>query len=125
MMPYVVYNGATGGLGRHLGRALADRGLPNTALRSRLGDTNVLAGELEHLPVEAGTPVTLIQSAGMVSIEASQANPNKAFDVNVERTGDSVLAFTEWALANGHEPSIVFVSSGHVLRPTSARRAGE
>ena len=117
MTPFVVYNGATGGLGRHLGPALAERGLPATALGSRLGETDDLADELERLPVEPGVPVTLLQSAGIVSVDASEGNPERAFDVNVTRTGETALAFTDWTLANGHEPGIVFVSSGHVYAP--------
>ena len=54
MTSHVVYNGATGGLGRHLGAALADQSLSAWPVHSRLGHTTGLTEELDRLPIEPG-----------------------------------------------------------------------
>lgn len=117
MTPAVVYNGHSGGLGRHFDAALADRRLPAFPLRSRLGDTARLSAELQRLPIDPGSPVTFIQSAGMTSVSACETDPTSAFEVNVNRTATTVSTFIEWATANNNRPGIVFVSSGHVYAP--------
>lgn len=117
-MTFVVFNGAGGGLGRRLGPTLTDRGLPNTALASRLGDTEALAAELELMPIDSGSPIVLIQSAAMVPVGDVAQHPDEAFDVNVTRTAATAAAFVGWASDHGHDPSIVFVGSGHVYAPT-------
>jgi nucleoside-diphosphate-sugar epimerase len=117
MTPHVVFNGASGGLGRHLRAALVNQGLPTAHLGSRLGDSVGLTDELEHLPIEPDSPVVFIQSAGMVSVGECERNPAQAFDVNVTRTIDTARDFVEWAIDRSHPPGIVFVSSGHVYAP--------
>jgi nucleoside-diphosphate-sugar epimerase len=117
MTSHVVYNGATGGLGRHLGAALADQSLSAWPVHSRLGDTTGLTEELDRLPIEPGSSLTFIQSAGMVSIIECEENPAETYDVNVLRTTVTVETFVKWAIANGNTPSILFISSGHVYAP--------
>ena len=117
MTPYVVFNGATGGLGRHLGAAMADRSLSSWPIRTRLGDSAGFAHELDQLPMERGSIATFIQSAGMVSIKECEENPAAAHDVNVGRTVATVETFIDWTLSHGITPGILFVSSGHVYAP--------
>lgn len=118
MIPRLVYNGATGGLGRHIGAALLDAGLPATSLASRLGDAGGLIDELEHLPIEPGVPLVFIQSAGMVSVAECEEHPGQAFEINVSRTTDTVRDFLEWAVDRDIVSGVVFVSSGHVYAPS-------
>ncbi len=113
----VVYNGASGGLGRHFGPALAARDLPTWPITSRLDDAAGLIAELGSMPIEPGAPLTFIQSAGMVSVRECEEHPEAASDVNVNRTAATVSAFIEWATANDNRPGIIFVSSGHVYAP--------
>jgi len=117
MTSHVLYNGATGGLGRHLGAALADQNLSPWPIRSRLGDTTGLTAELDDLPIEHGSSLTFIQSAGMVSIIECEENPAETYDVNVSRTTVTVETFVKWSIANGSTPGILFISSGHVYAP--------
>jgi nucleoside-diphosphate-sugar epimerase len=117
MTSQVLYNGATGGLGRHLTAALASRQLPGRPVRSRLGDTAGLGEELDHLSIEPNSALTFIQSAAIVSVPECEQDPERAFDVNVTRTAATVESFLEWARDRGHAPNVVFVSSGHVYAP--------
>lgn len=117
MTPAVVYNGHSGGLGRHFDAALANHHLAAWPLHSRLGDTAHLSAELQRLPIDPGSPVTFIQSAGMTSVSACETDPALAFEVNVNRTATTVSTFIEWSTANNNRPGIVFVSSGHVYAP--------
>jgi nucleoside-diphosphate-sugar epimerase len=117
MTPFVVFNGAGGGLGRHLGAALAGRGIQGAALHARLGDRETLLEELDDLPIEAGAPLALIQNAAVVPIDTTGADPGGAYEVNVTQTGETAGAFIEWAGDHGHVPGVVFVSSGHVYAP--------
>ncbi len=117
MTSQVLYNGATGGLGRHLSAALAARQVPGRPIRSRLGDVTGLAEELDHLSIEPNSVLTFIQSAAMVSVPECEQDPERAFDVNVTRTVATVESFVEWTRDRGHAPNVVFVSSGHVYAP--------
>lgn len=117
-MTVVVYNGATGGLGRHLGAALADRQLAGAALSSRLGDTAAITAELDQIAIEPGSAIALIQSAAFVPVREVSSDPETAYDINVTRTATTAAAFVEWAADHDHPASIVFVSSGHVYAPT-------
>ena len=126
MTPQVLYNGATGGLGRHLAGALAARQLNGWPVHSRLGDTAGLAEELDRLAIEPDSNLALIQSAAIVSVRECEQDPERAFDVNVTRTAATVRSFLEWARNRGHAPSVVFVSSGHVYaRPPPGDRLTE
>lgn len=126
MTAAVVYNGGTGALGRHFGSSLADAGMTSHSLASRLGDTAGLSDELDRLTIESGAKLTLIQSAGIVSVARCQNNPAEAFDVNVTRTEATVHGFLQWAADHDITPSIVLVSSGHVYAaPERGRRVTE
>jgi nucleoside-diphosphate-sugar epimerase len=120
MTLHVLYNGATGGLGRHLGAALERRSLAPWPISSRLGDSIGFIEEVTGLPIEPGSRATFVQSAGMVSIKECEENADEAFDINVNRTTATVEAFLDWAVAHEVTPSIVFVSSGHVYAPPPA-----
>lgn len=117
MTLYAVYNGASGGLGRHLGRALDDAGIPSWPLLSRLGDVRGQWEELRDLSVAWSSRIVLIQSAALVPVRVAEEDPDLAYDVNVSKTEATVTAFVEWATKYGHEPSVVFVSSSHVYAP--------
>ena len=114
MTPLVVYNGGSGGLGRHLGGALAAAGLASQSLASRLGDSEGLVDELDALSVDPDAAVTLIQSAGMVSVRECEERPEEAHDINVTRTTDTVRTIAGWAADRNSRLRVVMVSSGHV-----------
>ncbi len=114
MTPLAVYNGASGGLGRHLGPAFVDRAVVATPISSRLGDTTGLEAELARMQIEPGSPVTFVQSAAMVSVRDCEEHPAAAFDVNVTRTMATIGAVVEWAAGHDSALRVVFVSSGHV-----------
>lgn len=109
----VVYNGATGGLGRHLSHALTEIGLPSTAIVSRLGDTAMAGSEFR----EAGRNVdsiSFIQTAAMVSVSDCEHQPSKAYETNVASTMRTIGAFLDETERLGLDGMIVYVSSAHV-----------
>ena len=114
MTPYVVFNGATGGLGARFGAALRERGLSASRLNTRLGDAAGLIEELDQLTVDPESRLVLIQSAGMVSVPECEQQPEAAHDINVTRTIDAVRTFVEWATARRIASRVLFVSSAHV-----------
>ena len=116
----ILYNGATGGLGRHFAPAAVRHGLLVRAIRSRLEDRTALAAELTLLPPTES--VAFVQLAAMVSVPACEANPELAFRTNVEGATASVETVIDWAAGRGMPSRIVYVSSGHVYAPPFNRR---
>ena len=114
MTPFVVYNGASGGLGRYLGPAFVDRAVVAAPVSSRLGDTTELEAELARMPIDPGSPMAFVQSAAMVSVRQCEEHPATAFDVNVTRTMATIGAVAGWAAGRNSPLRVVFVSSGHV-----------
>lgn len=124
--PLVVFNGATGGLGRHLAKAITDLGATSCALTARLGDERGTIEELSALPVDIRGHAVLIQSAGMVPVRACESDPDAAFDVNVDKTVRTAEAFARAMQRRGASAAIVFVSSGHVYaQPRHRERLDE
>jgi nucleoside-diphosphate-sugar epimerase len=115
----VVFNGASGGIGRHLDDALKNRAIPHVALHSRLEDRSGFKLELRRIP---RGPVTFIHLAAMVSVPACEANPSLAHAVNVD------LAVQGLALVADRFESVrvIYVSTGHVYAaPREQRRVDE
>jgi nucleoside-diphosphate-sugar epimerase len=126
MTPFVVYNGASGGLGRYLGPAFVDRAVMAAPVSSRLGDTAGLEAELDLMPIEPGSHITFVQGAAMVSVRDCEEHPATAFDVNVTRTMATIGAVAEWAAGRDSPLRVVFVSSGHVYAaPQPGNRLAE
>lgn len=112
----IIYNGATGGLGRYLANAADDQ--PIAALTSRLDDLVGLRRELSRLEPEA--TVTFVHLAAMVSVPACEESPELARRTNVEGALDAASAVLDWANERGVAARILFVSTGHVY--AEARR---
>lgn len=113
----ILYNGASGGLGRYVGPALRGRGA--VALRARLEDREGLRRELAQLP-SLGGGVVLLQLAARVSVPACEADPEGTHLTNVVHVHDTVLDVVEWAGSRGLHPRVVYVSSGHVYAASPA-----
>lgn len=108
----ILYNGASGSLGRYLEPALARRQLHGYALAARLEDRAGCRRELASL--EPDTDPVLLQLAARVSVPACEADPKGALKTNVTDTVDTVRDFVRWAQARSLRPRVLYVSSGHV-----------
>src|SRR4030095_1021006 len=84
----VLYNGSTGSLGQYFGASLEKLGIEGQVLSSRLEDSGSLVQELGFAQeaVSLTAPVFLVQMAAMVSVQACEENPSKAFKINVTDT---------------------------------------
>jgi nucleoside-diphosphate-sugar epimerase len=114
----ILYNGATGGVGRYLAAALASAGKPSHAIASRLEDSAGLVNELACL--DPGGDVALVHLAAMVSVPACEADPSAAYRTNVELAVQSTKTIIEWARSRSNKMRVVFVSTGHVYAEASA-----
>lgn len=110
----ILYNGATGGLGRHLAPALDRSGQRFHALRARLEDRASLTTELEGLRPDGS--VTFLHLAARVSVPACEADPDAARLINVDAAKSTVEAVIHWAAAQDIVPNVLLVSTGHVYR---------
>lgn len=108
----IIYNGASGGIGRYLGPCIADRGLEGRPLASRLEDQDALATELAEL--RATGEVTFIHLAARVSVPACEADPVAAHRINVELAAETARRVFDWASGQSVSVRMVYVSSGHV-----------
>ncbi len=108
----ILYNGATGGLGRYLAGRLAARREEGVALSARLEDREALRLELEH--VAPAHRVTLIQLAARVSVPACEADPASAFKTNVDDVAETVKEVIDWAGRHLIDLRVLYVSTGHV-----------
>lgn len=111
----ILYNGASGGLGRYLAGPLSRSGEASVALTSRLEDQTGLAAELSRL--DPGGAVTFIHLAARVSVPACEADPSGAHDTNVTLARATVARILDWASRRGASVRVVYVSSGHVYAP--------
>jgi nucleoside-diphosphate-sugar epimerase len=118
--PLILYNGASGGLGRHLAQAALRNGLLVRAIRSRLEDRAALAAELALVPPTES--VAFVHLAAMVSVPACEANPDLAYRTNVTGAAATVEAVVDWAATRGMSSRVVYVSTGHVYAPPVNRR---
>ncbi len=108
----ILYNGASGSLGRYLEPALARRQLRGYAIGARLEDRAGCRQELASL--EPDTDPVLLQLAARVSVPACEADPKGALKTNVTDTVDTVRDFVRWAEGLSLRPRVLYVSSGHI-----------
>lgn len=108
----ILYNGASGGLGRYLAGSLSGREESFQALTARLEDQSALAAELSHL--EPRGAVTFIHLAARVSVPACESDPSGAYNTNVLLARDTVATVLDWASRRGASARVIYVSSGHV-----------
>jgi nucleoside-diphosphate-sugar epimerase len=116
-MNRIVYNGQTGGLGRFLAPALERAGLPFTALRSRIEDSDGLVDELNALNATPADQITLVPLAGIVPVVVCEKEPERAFKTNVTDTTALVTRFLDWSKQRAIAARVLYVSSGHVYAP--------
>ena len=119
----VLYNGSTGSLGQYFGASLEKLGIEGQALSSRLEDRGALVQELglTQETLSPTVPVFLVQMAAMVSVQACEENPSKAFKTNVTDTIETVKAFVCWARQYKASPAVAYLSTGHVYKAPSER----
>lgn len=108
----ILYNGASGGIGRYLAESLRRRNEDSYALKARLEDQEGLAAELGRLDPAAA--VTFIHLAARVSVPACEADPAAAHQINVVLARATVEKVLDWASRHGANARVIFVSSGHV-----------
>jgi nucleoside-diphosphate-sugar epimerase len=112
----IVYNGASGGLGSHLGPAIRDARLRGYAIQSRLEDAAGLRSEL--LALHPAGRVVFIHLAARVSVPQCEADPAGAFRVNVELTRRVVAEVLQWSHHLRLPTHVLYVSTGHVYAPS-------
>lgn len=108
----ILYNGASGSLGRYLGDTVRRRGLELHAITARLEDADGLSAELDAL--EPSDEVTFIHLAGRVSVPACEADPDGAFLTNVTLARSTTEGVLEWAERRRVAVQVIYVSTGHV-----------
>ncbi|MHB8458932.1 MAG: NAD-dependent epimerase/dehydratase family protein [Candidatus Limnocylindrales bacterium] len=108
----ILYNGASGGLGRYLAGPLSGLDEPSHALTARLDDQFELAAELSHLDPHGA--VTFIHLAARVSVPACESDPSGAYNTNVLLARATVATVLEWASRRGAIARVIYLSSGHV-----------
>ena len=108
----ILYNGASGGLGRYLARPLRDAGAAAHALSARLEDQAGLRAELSRL--EPSSTVTFVHLAARVSVPACEADPQGAYATNVTRAHATVATVLDWGARHHVSVRVIYVSSGHV-----------
>lgn len=108
----IIYNGATGGIGRYLGQSIGEGQEAPYSLTSRMEDRAGLIAELAQLG--PGDRVTFIHLAARVSVPACESDPDGAFQTNVVLARATVSTVLEWASRCGAVGRVVYVSSGHV-----------
>jgi nucleoside-diphosphate-sugar epimerase len=109
----IVYNGRTGGLGRHFEKSLAEAGLRGIAQLSRLEDQMGFRTELDRLTLK-DKHVTLVQMAALVSVPECEKKPEHALKTNVTDALLNVSTFYTWAKEKKVLPRVFYVSTGHV-----------
>ena len=113
----IFYNGATGGLGRHLGPVLNQFAVANKALATRIENATDLSSELES-DQPPGSSVALIHLAARVSVPRCEQDPTAARAINVDGARAYPREFVGWASRRGYLPTVVYVSTGHVYAPS-------
>ena len=103
--------GGRGTLGRILRGQLAAAGLEGDAFAGDVCRMEELAAWLD-----AGRFDAVLHFAAVVPTQAVQANPARAFQVNVGGTANLVAALA----ALPHKPWLFYASTSHVYRPSSA-----
>lgn len=108
----IIYNGATGGIGRYLGKSIGAGQEAPYPLRSRMEDRAGLIAELA--PLNPVGQVTFIHLAARVSVPACESDPTGAFRTNVALARATAATVLDWASLRGLVARVVYVSSGHV-----------
>jgi nucleoside-diphosphate-sugar epimerase len=108
----ILYNGASGGLGRYLAGPLSGLEEPSHAISARLEDQSGLLAELSQLDPRGA--VTFIHLAARVSIPACESDPLGAHTTNVVLARSTVETVLEWAHRRHATLRVIYVSSGHV-----------
>jgi nucleoside-diphosphate-sugar epimerase len=108
----ILYNGASGGLGRYLAPPLSRLDEPSHALTARLDDQSGLEIELDRLDPRGS--VTFIHLAARVSVPACESDPAGAYSTNVILARATIATVLDWALRRGATARVIYVSSGHV-----------
>jgi nucleoside-diphosphate-sugar epimerase len=108
----ILYNGATGGLGRYLAETLSRLDETSHPVLARLEDRATLERELDG--IEPRDPVTFIHLAARVSVPACEADPIAAREINVSLAQSTVSTVLDWASCEGLNLRVIYVSSGHV-----------
>lgn len=108
----ILYNGGSGGLGRHLAEPLSRLDEPSHALAARLEDQSGLVAELGRLDPRG--VVTLIHLAARVSVPACESDPSGSYNTNVLLARATVATVLDWAARHGASARVIYVSSGHV-----------
>ncbi len=108
----ILYNGASGGLGRYLVGPLSRLEEPSHALAARLEDQSGLEAELGQLDPHGA--VTFIHLAARVSVPECEADPSAAYNTNVLLARATVATILDWASRHGAIARVIYVSSGHV-----------
>lgn len=119
----ILYNGATGGLGRHV-RGAGERAQQSTQdIGTRLHDRDGLMATLDAIPAPAA--LTFIHLAAMVSVPACESDPALARAINVDAAVQTVHAVAEWAIRHGTPCRVILASTGHVyaVSPPGSRIA--
>ncbi len=119
----ILYNGASGGLGRYLAGSLGLADARAHALQSRLEDQSGLEAELSRL--DPSPAVTFIHLAARVSVPACEADPSGAYTTNVALAKSTVETVLNWASRHDVNARVIYVSSGHVYaaQPEGTRLA--
>lgn len=110
----ILYNGASGGLGRYLVSSLGGTGESSHAFTARLEDQPGLDSELSQLEPGSGSAVTFIHLAARVSVPACEADPSGAYETNVVFARATVATVLDWASRHGVNTRVIYVSTGHV-----------
>ena len=108
----ILYNGASGGLGRYLAGPLRDAGVRAHTLTARLEDQAGMRAELSRL--EPSPTVTFIHLAARVSVPACEADPQGAYVTNVTLAHATVATVLDWGARHHVSVRVIYVSSGHV-----------
>lgn len=108
----ILYNGASGGLGRYLAGQVHDASETTYALSSRLEDQAGLESELSRL--DPGRTVKFLHLAARVSVPACETDPDGAYQTNVAAARAIATTVLDWALRHGATARLIYVSSGHV-----------
>lgn len=120
----ILFNGASGGIGRYMEAALSNLGLNSHALRARLEDEPGLDAELQSLPEVPA--LTFIHLAAMVSVPACEADPVAAYETNVVLASSTLSRVLDWTVTRDIRARVIYASTGHVYEaPARGVRVNE
>jgi nucleoside-diphosphate-sugar epimerase len=111
----ILFNGATGSLGRYFLPAFERAGLKAYSLQARLEDVGALNAELDALSSkDQDADITFIPLAAKVSVPACEKDSNAAFQTNVIDLLATVRTVWGWARSRERRLRLLYVSTGHV-----------